>query len=54
MAARLGTTEGAIKVRVHRLRRRFGEMLRREVAEVVSSPDEVEDELKALLDALAA
>lgn len=53
-AARLDTTEGAIKVRVHRLRRRFGELLRDEIAEVVSSPGEVEDELAALLQAVAA
>lgn len=53
-AARLDTTEGAVKVRVHRLRRRFGELLREEIAEVVTSPDEVEDELAALLRAVAA
>lgn len=54
VAARLGTTESAVKVRVHRLRRRFGELLRAEVAQVVSSPDEVEDELAALLEAVAS
>lgn len=54
VAARLGTTEGAVKVRVHRLRKRFGELLRREVVEVVPSPDQVEDELGALLEAVAS
>lgn len=54
VSERLGTTEGAVKVRVHRLRRRFGELLRREVAEVVPSPDQVEDELGALLEAVAS
>lgn len=54
VAARLDTSEGAIKVRVHRLRRRFGELLRAEVAEIVPSPGEVEDELTALLEAVAS
>lgn len=54
VAARLETSEGAIKVRVHRLRRRFGELLRAEVAEIVPSPGEVEDELTALLEAVAS
>jgi RNA polymerase sigma-70 factor (ECF subfamily) len=53
VAARLSTTEGAVKVRVHRLRKRFGELLRDEVAGGVSSPAEVEDELTALLGAVA-
>lgn len=54
VAARLDTTEGAVKVRIHRLRKRFGELLRREVADVVSSPEEVEDELHSLLEAVAS
>jgi len=54
VAARLGLTEGAVKVRIHRLRRRFGELLRQEVAEVVSSPEQVEEELGALLEAVAS
>ncbi|MGD2114697.1 MAG: sigma factor [Acidobacteriota bacterium] len=54
VAARLGATEGAVKVKVHRMRKRFGELLRQEVAAVVSTPGEVEDELAALLEAVAA
>jgi RNA polymerase sigma-70 factor (ECF subfamily) len=53
VAARLDLSEGAVKVRVHRMRRRFGELLRAEVAELVSSPREVEDELAAMLEAVA-
>ncbi len=34
----LGMSEGAVKVAVHRLRRRFGELLREEIAETVSDP----------------
>lgn len=52
IAARLGQSEGAIKVAVHRLRRRFGETLRRAIAETVVDPAEVDDELKHLLRAL--
>ncbi len=53
MAARLGTSEGAVKVAVHRLRQRYREVLRAEIAETVAGPGEVEDELKNLFAALA-
>ncbi|MCX7871906.1 MAG: RNA polymerase sigma factor [Verrucomicrobiae bacterium] len=49
---KLGMTEGAVKVAVFRLRKRFGELLREEIANTVSSPEEIEDELRSLLDAL--
>ena len=53
IAARLGTSEGAVKVAVHRLRQRYREVLRAEIAETVASPGEVEDELRSLFAALA-
>jgi len=53
MATRLGTTEGAVKVAVHRLRQQYRELLRAEIAETVASPGEVEDELRNLFAALA-
>jgi RNA polymerase sigma-70 factor (ECF subfamily) len=53
MAAHLGTSEGAVKVAVHRLRQRYREVLRAEIAETVASPGEVEDELRNLFAALA-
>ena len=53
MASRLGTTEGAVKVAVHRLRQQYRELLRAEIAETVSGPDEVDDELRNLFQALA-
>lgn len=53
IAARLGTTEGAVKVAVHRLRQRYRELLRAEIASTVASPAEVEDELRNLFAALA-
>lgn len=51
-AERLGLAEGAVKVAVHRLRRRFGELLRREVETTVADPADVDDEIRALLAAL--
>jgi RNA polymerase sigma-70 factor (ECF subfamily) len=53
IAARLGTTEGAVKVAVHRLRQRYREVLRAEIADTVASPGEVEDEIRNLFAALA-
>ena len=52
VAAALGLTPGAVKVSVHRLRRRYRELLREQIAETVAAPDEVEDELNHLLTAL--
>jgi DNA-directed RNA polymerase specialized sigma24 family protein len=52
IAAALGKSEGAVKVAAHRLRKRYGELLRAEVADTVDSPDEVEDELRALIAAV--
>jgi DNA-directed RNA polymerase specialized sigma24 family protein len=51
-AARLGTSEGAVRVAVHRLRKRFGERLRARIAETVARADEVEGELDDLFQAL--
>ena len=53
IARRLDTTEGAVKVAVHRLRQRYREVLRAEIADTVASPGEVEDELRSLFAALA-
>jgi len=52
-AAALGTSEGAVKVALHRMRRRFGELLRSEVAHTVSSPEEIDDEIRHLFAAIA-
>jgi len=50
---RLGIKEGAVKVAVLRLRQRFGELLRVEVAETVTSPADVEDEMRHLFASLS-
>ena len=48
IARRLAMSEGAVKVAVHRLRQRYRELLRAEIADTVSGPEEVEEELRAL------
>lgn len=53
VAAALDTSEGAVKTAVHRLRQRFGRLLRGEIAETVASPDQVDDEVRHLLGAVA-
>lgn len=50
----LGMSEGAVKVAVHRLRQRFGRLLREEIAQTVGTSDEIEDEVRQLFDALRA
>lgn len=52
-AARLGLSEAAVKMRVLRLRQRYRELLRAEIAETVSSPQELQEELKHLFSVLA-
>lgn len=47
-AAGLGTNVNALKAALHRLRERFRELLRTEVAKTVSAPHEVEEELQYL------
>ena len=54
IAEQLGMSEGAVKVAVHRLRRRYRELLKEEIAETISDPHTVEDELKELLAASSA
>ena len=53
LAARLGTTEGALKMTVSRMKKRYGELLRAEIANTVSEPVEIEEELRALFTALS-
>ena len=45
IATRLGTTEGAIQVAVHRLRRRYREVLRARIAATLADPADVDDEI---------
>ena len=52
-AASLNMNEGAVRVAVHRMRRRFGELLRSEIAHTVATPEEVDEEIRHLFAALA-
>ena len=52
-ARELGSSEGAVRVAVHRLRRRFRDRLRAEIAQTVEDPEAVDDELRSLFGALA-
>ena len=54
VAADLETTEDAVKMAVHRLRRRFGEALRAEIGETVAKREEIDDEIRHLLSVLRA
>lgn len=53
LARDLGLTEGAVRVAVHRLRRRFREVFREEVAHTVAAAEDVDEELRHLLAATA-
>lgn len=53
IAQRLGTTEGALKVAIHRLRDRYRALLRMEIAETVGADADVDDELRQLYSALS-
>jgi RNA polymerase sigma factor (sigma-70 family) len=53
IAARLATTEGAVKVTVHRLRARYREHLRAEIRDTVGDEAAVDDEIRHLMEALS-
>ena len=52
-AARMGVSEGALKVAIHRLRKRFREFVRSEIAQTVDDPAAVQEELRYLVEVLA-
>lgn len=52
LGQRLGMSEAAVKMAMSRLRRRFRELLRREISQTVSSDEEIDDEIRELFDAL--
>ncbi len=53
-AVELNMSEGAVRVAVHRLRRRFGELLRSEISDTVTTPAEVDEEIRYLFAAIAS
>jgi len=48
----LGLSVGAVKVAVHRLRRRYRDLLREEIGRIVGDPSEIDGEIQALFTAL--
>ena len=52
IGGRLGMTVAAVKVAVHRLRERYRELLRMEIANTVASPEAIDDEIRDLFSAL--
>jgi len=54
IASRLNLTEAAVKMAIHRLRARYREILRAEIAHTVSSTEEVEDEVRHLFSAFSS
>ena len=53
LAREMNTSEGALKVAIHRLRKRYRELFRQEIADTVADPAEVESELRYLAAVLA-
>ena len=53
-AGALAITEGAVKVAAHRLRARYRDLLRSEIAQTVQEPHEVDDEIRSLFDVLGS
>jgi len=54
LGRKLGTTPEAARVAAHRLRKRYRELLREEIAQTVDNPAEVEAELAALRKVLSS
>ncbi len=54
LAAKRGVSVGAIDVAIHRLRQRFGNLLRAQVAQTVSSGAEVEEEIRYLISVIGS
>ena len=52
-AVALALSEGAVRVAVHRLRRRYRELLREEIAQTLSDPTQADEEMQALFSALS-
>lgn len=50
LATELGLSEGAVKTSIHRLRQRCREVLRAEVAQTVAGPEDVDEELRHLIE----
>jgi len=54
LAAKLGKTEAAVHMAVHRLRQRYREILEEQIAATLDDPSELEDEIRALFEAISS
>lgn len=52
-AAQLGLSEGAIKVAIHRLRKRFRDFVKTEISHTVSTEQEAREELRYLIEVVS-
>jgi RNA polymerase sigma factor (sigma-70 family) len=53
LARQLETTEAALKVGIHRLRKRYRDLVRAEIADIVADPSEIDAELRYLINVLS-
>ena len=53
LAARTGLSSGALRMSIHRMRRKYRTLLRAEIAETVETPEEVDAEIRFLLSTLS-
>jgi hypothetical protein len=54
VAKTLGMEEGAVRVAIHRLRKRYRELLRAEIAQTLANAADVDEEMRALFGAFSA
>jgi hypothetical protein len=53
LAREMNSTEGALKVAIHRLRKRYRDLFRQEIASTVADPADIDNELRYLASILA-
>ena len=53
LSGQLGVSAGALRMSVHRMRRRYRDLLREEISQTVSTTDEIDDEIRFLLSTLS-
>jgi RNA polymerase sigma-70 factor (ECF subfamily) len=52
VAAQMGISVGALRTAVYRIRRKYRRLLREEIAQTVSAPEEVDEEIRFLMSAV--
>lgn len=54
LSEQLGISAGALRVLVHRMRRRYRDLVRAEIAETVATPEDIDDEIRFLMAVLGS